>query len=146
MGYIKTNWLDRAVEFVRRYRDQNNNLYDFTPEEGTIFEEGTFVNALNMNNIETGIQQNNLFEMLLTNDRYKDYKFDIPAVGNITEEIRLKSDNSLYASYLTEFDVPNVGDITTTLTCTDLGISNKVITAFNPAVGVDIRETSSEVV
>ncbi len=55
MAYTKTNWLDRAVEFVRRYTDQNGNQYTFTPDEGTIYEVGTPVNALNMLKQEQGI-------------------------------------------------------------------------------------------
>lgn len=55
MAYIKTVWTDRVVQFVRRYRDQNNNQLTLTPDEGTITNVGTPVTAQRMNNIENGI-------------------------------------------------------------------------------------------
>lgn len=55
MAYAKQTWTDRLVEFVRRYRDQNNVQYTFTPDEGVVTEEGTHVAALRMNHMEQGI-------------------------------------------------------------------------------------------
>ena len=143
--YIKNTWLDRLVQFPRRYKDQNDNIYLFEPEPGVVTEPGTTVTALYMNNIETGIQQNNLFNLLLTPGRKKGTKFDTPSQGNITEEIRLVSDNSLYATLITVFDSPTLGDITTTLECTDLNIHNRVITEFDDLTG-EITETSEVMV
>ncbi|MDJ0305398.1 glycine-rich domain-containing protein [Dehalobacter sp.] len=55
MAYTRRTWTDRVVEFIRRYRDQNNTQYTFTPDEGTITNPGTPTSAAYMNNIEDGI-------------------------------------------------------------------------------------------
>lgn len=102
------------------------------------------INSTNLNNIETGIEQNNLFELLLTPGKYRVTEFDTPTAGSVTESIKLSSDDSVYATLITEFDEPTAGDITETLLCGDLGINNKVVTVFN--VDGSITETSTEVV
>ena len=56
MAYVKTTWLDRIVQYPRRYRDQNSNQLTLTPDEGTVTEAGTTVNAARLNNIETAIE------------------------------------------------------------------------------------------
>ena len=103
-----------------------------------------FINEVNLKNFNTGIEQNNLFNMLLTNDKYKLTEFDTPSVGSITESIKLKSDDTVYATITTEFDLPAIGNIQTTLVCADLGINNKVVVEFN--IDGSITETGSEVV
>lgn len=55
MPYTKTNWLDRIVQFPRRYKDQNNNQITLTPDPGTVTQEGTPVNATRLNKMEQGI-------------------------------------------------------------------------------------------
>jgi hypothetical protein len=45
MDYDKTIFKDRLVQFPNRYKDQNSNVYDFTRDEGTITEVGTFIGA-----------------------------------------------------------------------------------------------------
>lgn len=55
MPYLKTEWKDRVVQYPRRYKDQNNNQLTLTPDEGTVTEAGTTVNAARLNNIEQGI-------------------------------------------------------------------------------------------
>lgn len=52
MAYTPTNWTDRVVQYVRRYRDELNNQKTFTPDEGTITNAGTPFSAANMNKIE----------------------------------------------------------------------------------------------
>lgn len=44
-------WVDRAVEFARRFTDQNANELTLTPSPGTITEEGTPFSATNMNSL-----------------------------------------------------------------------------------------------
>ncbi len=144
MAYFRTNWKDRVVQFPSRFQDELGNVKVFIPAPGTVTEEGTYVTASKMKAIHDGIEQNNLFVMLLSNDKYKITEYDTPAAGDITETIKLKSDNSTYATIVTEFDTPAAGDITTTLTCSDLDINNKVVTVFN--VDGSITETGSEVV
>ena len=103
-----------------------------------------FINEVNLKNFNTGIEQNNLFNLLLTPGRYKVTTFDDPNLGDITETIKLTVDDTTYATLVTEFDTPNQGDITTTLVCADLSINNKVIVEFN--IDGSITETGSEVV
>lgn len=55
MPYTKTTWSDRSVQYPRRYKDQSDNQYTFTPDEGTVINAGTGVTAERMNNIEQGI-------------------------------------------------------------------------------------------
>ncbi len=55
MKYIKTNWLDRIVEFPNRYKDQNNNSITLTEDPGDVAQEGTLVDAQHLNNIENGV-------------------------------------------------------------------------------------------
>ena len=103
-----------------------------------------FINEVNLKNFNTGIEQNNLFNLLLTPGRYKVTTFDDPTAGDITETIKLTVGDTVYATLVTEFDTPTTGDITTTLVCADLGINNKVIVEFN--LDGSITETGSEVV
>jgi len=103
------------------------------------------INATNLNSMIDGTEQNNLFNLLLSNDKYKVTEFDTPSAGDITETIKLKSDNSTYATIITEFDTPSAGDITVTLNCSALGLSNKVITEFDTPSAGDITETGGAV-
>ena len=109
------------------------------------FANGTTpaINDINLNKIISGIEQNNLFNLLLTTGRYKVTEFDTPLAGSITESIKLTVDDSVYATVVTEFDTPAIGSITETLTCTDLGLSSKVVTEFDTPTVSDITETSS---
>ena len=58
MNYSKTDWRDRAVERPRTYRVTNNpdGTITLSPEPGTVYEPGTPVNALRLNNIESGLE------------------------------------------------------------------------------------------
>jgi hypothetical protein len=58
MAYTKTNWQDRVVEKPRTYSVTNNpdGTMTLTPAPGTVVQEGTPVNATNMNKIETGVK------------------------------------------------------------------------------------------
>lgn len=55
MSYTKTVWKDRVVENALTYNLQNNTDGTITlvPAPGTVVEEGTPVNAENMNKIES---------------------------------------------------------------------------------------------
>ena len=147
MAYERINWLERVREFANRFTlspTGNPNEFDITRVEGTVTVAGVPLSIANLNSIVDGIEQNNLFNLLLTPGRYKVTTFDDPTAGDITETIKLTSDNSTYATITTEFDLPTIGDITTTLVCADLGINNKVVTVFN--IDGSITETGSEVV
>jgi hypothetical protein len=64
MSYIKQTWVDRAVEFFRRFsveEDSSGNL-TLTEEPGIVTSEGTPLDATRLNHIEDGIEEvsNNL--------------------------------------------------------------------------------------
>lgn len=69
MAYSKHTWSDRVVEFFRRYRDQNNVQYTFTPDEGTVINAGTPVTAQWLNEMETGIETLDTTTVKLTGDQ-----------------------------------------------------------------------------
>lgn len=56
MGYNKTTWADRNVQFPSRYTDELNNVKTFTPNPGTIIDAGTKATAARMNNIEIAVE------------------------------------------------------------------------------------------
>lgn len=56
MGYSKTTWADRNVQYPNRYTDELSNTKTFIPSPGTITEAGTKATASRMNNIESGIE------------------------------------------------------------------------------------------
>jgi len=58
MAYQKTQWKDRIVEFLRRFKMTTNQdgTITLTPHPGQIVEEGTMVTAEAMNKIEDGIE------------------------------------------------------------------------------------------
>lgn len=54
MGYNKTTWTNRNVQYPRRYTDPNTSTtYTLDPDPGTITDAGTPISAGNLNNIET---------------------------------------------------------------------------------------------
>lgn len=57
MDYTQTEWKNRLVERPRTFRFQQNadGSVTLNPDEGQITEQGTPVNAENMNKIEQGI-------------------------------------------------------------------------------------------
>lgn len=58
MGYSKTTWTDRNVQYPNRYTktDIDTDTVEFTAEPGTVTEAGTKVTAARMNNIETAVE------------------------------------------------------------------------------------------
>ena len=56
MSYTPTEWKDRVVEKPRTFNMQNNpdGTVTLTPAPGTVVQEGTPVNAANLNKIEQG--------------------------------------------------------------------------------------------
>lgn len=57
MAYTPTEWKDRIVQNPRTFQIQNNadGTVTLTPKPGTVVQEGTPVNATNLNNIEQGL-------------------------------------------------------------------------------------------
>lgn len=55
--YNRTFWQDHVTEFDNRFREQNNpdGTISHIPVEGEVLQEGTPQNAVNFNNIETGV-------------------------------------------------------------------------------------------
>jgi hypothetical protein len=62
VGYIKTVWKDRIVQYPNRYKDQNNIVYTFTRDSGTVTEAGTSIIASNMNKIESQLERTDLLD------------------------------------------------------------------------------------
>lgn len=57
MAYTKTIWKDHLTEHQYRYKNlKTNEVVDLIPQEGTIFQEGTPINAEKLNNIEDGLE------------------------------------------------------------------------------------------
>ena len=56
MSYEKTTWVDRLVEYAKRfkitYEDETEEIVTIEQEPGEVYEEGTPVNAENLNNLE----------------------------------------------------------------------------------------------
>ena len=155
MGYEKTTWVDRLVEYAKQYKitwpDNSEEIVTIEQEPGTVTEAGTPVNAENLNNLENGLSSHLSdyayhSELIAFPGYYIETVFDSPTEGDITETMKKSSDNSTFLTKVTEFDEPTEGDITITVECAELDIHNKVITEFDsPTVG-DITETASEVV
>ncbi|MGI6224811.1 MAG: hypothetical protein ACOYJ1_01010 [Peptococcales bacterium] len=57
MAYTKTDWKDHSVQYPKRYTEVDNGDGTITLEkaEGDVYQEGTPLNAANMNHIEQGI-------------------------------------------------------------------------------------------
>jgi hypothetical protein len=56
--YVKTAWLDRAIQYVLTYTSAAGTVpgtITLTPAPGVITQAGTAVNAANLNNMENGI-------------------------------------------------------------------------------------------
>jgi hypothetical protein len=148
MGYNRTQWVDRQIEvgeedkYIIERAGELDEIVDVF-KKGVVLD-GTKVDAQKLNNIETGIEQNNLFNLLLTPGRYKSTQFNTPTAGDVTETIYITEGNVVFATLVTEFDTPSVGAITETLQCDELGILNKVTTLFD--VGAfDVLENAEEV-
>jgi len=58
MAYTKTVWQDRYIETPNKYQltENQDNTVTLTEVTGTIYTEGTDVNADHMNNIEDGLE------------------------------------------------------------------------------------------
>ncbi len=64
--YDLTNWQDRVVEFEDRYKEIKNEDGTITHEAvaGEVLQEGTPQSATNFNNIEKGVFENRVIELL----------------------------------------------------------------------------------
>ncbi len=64
--YDLTNWQDRVVEFEDRYKEIQNEDGTITHEAvvGEVLQEGTPQSATNFNNIEKGVFENRVIELL----------------------------------------------------------------------------------
>lgn len=59
MAYTKQTWVDRVVQYVRRFsavEEAGSGYVLFTPQPGTVTEAGTPVDASRLNHMETGIE------------------------------------------------------------------------------------------
>lgn len=61
MGYVKTNWVDRAVQYPLTYTSAAGvvgGTITLTPAPGVITQAGTAQNAAAFNNLENGVFNN----------------------------------------------------------------------------------------
>ena len=91
MAYQKTLWKNKIVERPKTFRLQQNadGTVTLKPEFGKTIEEGTPVNAENMNNIEQGIENvSDDFASHLAD--YASFKNNIEAIRYVDEKMELK--------------------------------------------------------
>ena len=57
MAYTPNLWVDRLVQFARRFTvtDLGGGMFEIEPEPGEVTEAGTPVNAANLNTLENGL-------------------------------------------------------------------------------------------
>lgn len=69
MANIRTVWTDRSVQKIRTYNvtENGDGSITLTPVTGTVYEEGTPVNAENMNKLEDVVQNTGVaLDMFIT--------------------------------------------------------------------------------
>lgn len=83
MAYNKTTWKDRAVEKPKTFAKQDNpdGTITLIPSPGTIVEEGTPVNAANMNKIENKLEDLDTNKLGLSGVSYQAFIEKINAVA-----------------------------------------------------------------
>jgi hypothetical protein len=80
MAYVATVWENREVEFARRYIMTTNadGTVTLTPSEGTVFANGTPLDAANLNKLE---------QQVAANDANKVERSGDTLTGNLTAPI-----------------------------------------------------------
>lgn len=98
MAYNKTNWKDRVIQRPNTFRLQNNTDGTVTliPVPGTVTEQGTPVNASNLNKIEN--------ELVGLESSLAEIATKVPQLREIYNNGSSECDLSLY-SFITGFDV-----------------------------------------
>lgn len=69
MANIRTLWTDRATQKIRTYNvtENQDGSVTLTPVTGVVYEEGTPVNAKNMNKLEDVVQNTGVaLDMFMT--------------------------------------------------------------------------------
>lgn len=66
MSIPRTNWQDHSAEKPHTYTmtDNGDGTVTLTPAQGTVYQQGTAVNAANLNNIEDRIDYLNTFKLV----------------------------------------------------------------------------------
>ena len=74
MGYEPINWIDRQVEFPRRFTevyDSDGKRTD-TPSPGEVYKQGTQISATNLNRMDKGIWDAHIAEKMVLNQLRQD--------------------------------------------------------------------------
>lgn len=110
MTYQKTTWVDRQVQYPLTYTFSSaaNGGTTLTPNEGTVSQAGTPINASNMNNIENGVAA--LDTQVTTN------------TNNIT---------SIQTTLTTKANQSDMDSITSRMTTAESNISNNATNVTN---------------
>ena len=64
MAYTKQNWVDRVIQYPKRYKMKNISTgsevatYDLEQVTGNVVQEGSVINATKLNAMDTGIFNN----------------------------------------------------------------------------------------
>lgn len=117
--YNQTKWEDRATQYEDLYIETNETggRIRHTPYEGEISTEGTPQDAMNFNNIETGIQDATIATQILSwwalQDMRRDYAhqalMDSEVLGE-SKEVTLK--NTANFPFNTTVDTPQTVNLT----------------------------------
>lgn len=97
--YSKQTWLDRVVQYARRFTKSDDGTYlTLTPSPGTITAEGTPIESTRLNHIEDGIESAHLNRAV-----YHDFA-DLLSDGTITH-IKLIGDSVTAGADATDWNV-----------------------------------------
>ena len=99
MAYEKTVWTDRLVERPRTFNLQQNadGSVTLNANEGEILEDGTPINAANMNKIENGIEEVASQMADLTYQELSSYASNIDDNGLYKTVTWKRKDGTIYA-------------------------------------------------
>ncbi len=102
--YVKTNWLDHIVESPFTFAETNNadGTINLEPKQGEILQEGTPVNARNLNHMEEGIWLNWSFLKELF-DELTSLKLDVLTLKGTS--INDMNNNMFFMSFATLSDI-----------------------------------------
>ena len=108
MSYEPINWKDRIVEKPRTYYIQNNpdGTITLIPAPGTVVQEGTPVNAANLNHMEQAIVTH--LPEKATETKLGHVKAKTKEDGALISPINILNDDNVYNAILTAMDITKI--------------------------------------
>ena len=117
--YNQTQWRDRATQYEDLYTESSGTAGTIrhTPYEGTVEEPGTPINAVNLNNMEHGIQDITMAFQIFAVDAYHKHQTDIAHQTLIDSEVlgeqkEVKLTNTAKYPFNSTMDIPVSVDLT----------------------------------